>query len=411
MKHLLLTIVLLLTKSIIFSQEAMFSFQVIDDENKKPIYGAYLSVNDTIIASSDDRGFFKVLLQPQSIKKICISHLAYTTICFDNLSKLPNLIGLSTEIKQLSEVVVSNSEEVKNIDAFIKHLRTTYKKTSENHYFVPYTLKSVFFGKEQPLSYVEAEGKVIIPSNLNPQIFTSPIWSHCQVRVMELEGVHSNPAYVAESYRFFVANHPLLRNNSKFYSFKVEESEYISGKEYWVVSFHSLRHMKNETRKFQNIMGKMWIDPANHQVCKETFSIDFETFAQNKGTIFYTQVEGYNVIGKLVMSEINLKNKDYRTELILELYIPQLREKYNHIKEEYFTGCYNKSLTYEFAYWANKPITKDNLFYDEIQYLKGNKTLEQAFEDSKNSNTYELTNFNNQEAKRLVEKNLKKHQK
>lgn len=155
----------------------------------------------------------------------------------------------------------------------------------------------------------------------------------------------------------------------------------------------------------------MWIDPANHQVCKETFSIDFETFAQNKGTIFYTQVEGYNVISKLVMSEINLKNKDYRTELILELYIPQLREKYNRIKEEYFTGCYDKNLTYEFAYWANKPITKDNLFYDEIQYLKGNKTLEQAFEDSKNSKTYELANFNNQNTKRLVEKNLKKHQK
>lgn len=107
----------------------------------------------------------------------------------------------------------------------------------------------------------------------------------------------------------------------------MEASEYINGKEYWVLSFQSTKKIRNTTRDFTNIKGKIWIDPATYCISKESYSLDFEDISHMSGSNFYSQVEGNNIITKVIISQEFKKNM-YFVKAVLDFYIPQFREKY-----------------------------------------------------------------------------------
>lgn len=405
--------ILLLLSLKSFSQQISVSSQVIDYESGLPIYGAHILLNKEIIASTDDEGFFRILIHPDKVQQLCISHISYETVCYNKLLDFPQKIEMKINVNTLAEVVVGN--DIDNHKHFMKKLREVYRKTSEGNFVSPFNLKKIAYNKEKISNYIESEGWVVVPSALNPRIFTDPMWIFCNTRFLENGefGETSNVFYEgSEMYRYFVANHPFLLKSG--YTFQMEESEYINGKEFWILSFQSKRKIKNETRYFTNIKGKIWIDPANYMISKEMFSLNLENIISVVGNIFYSQVGGYNIMNKLTLDVFSVEEsmqRPYKPSYVLTFYIPQSREKYRNLNIRDFSDCYNKNIAYESTYWKNKPVTENNPFYKELMILKGKRTFSEAFENSKKIELFSKQDLVNQHTKKSIERWLAKQEK
>lgn len=389
-----------------FSQEVFFYSQVVAEEDNIPVYGAVITVNDSVITSTDDKGLFRFAANPTEVKKICISHISYKTFCLEE-TKLPAKITLQTDVKLLAEVVVYNKPKTTDMKDFIDKLQLVYKKTAEGNFGVSFNLKSVCINElEQPLKYEETEGEVIVQKLLTPYIFDSPLWSYCKARVIETNqkkdfeiDKHIN---IIDNYLFYIANHPFLKVKS--YHFRMEDSQYINGKEYWVLASQSVEKIKNKGRYFTNVIGKMWIDPTTYCISKEIYSLDFENISHFEGQNFYTLVEGHNVFNKLYISMF-YKRTQVAFKSVLELYIPKDRLKYKVQNIDSYANCYNTPIRYRESDWLGKEIQVSNPFYKELFILKGTDSFEEAFSKGATSQSFNSIDIRHSWTKKNFENN------
>lgn len=147
-------------------------------------------------------------------KKICVSHVSYETMCYDDFSDLPEKIHMIPGVKELPEMVVYQ-ENNGDKDAFIQKLKQVYKEKSEGKFGAPYGCKILSSKLGQLRFYTEVEGYMVVPSALDPSIFAQFVRACCNARVIETE-IHrkeedSRYHNIFYNYTHFKAIHPFLK--------------------------------------------------------------------------------------------------------------------------------------------------------------------------------------------------------
>jgi hypothetical protein len=394
----IIAIVVALFPLTLFSQEVLFSAKVVESETDTPIYGAVITVNDSILASTDDNGVFKIAIIPHSKSKICITHIAYEPICFENTTEIPSKIVLKPHITQLEEVVVYRKKDF-DIKDFVKRIRKVYKNTMESGFSVPFKARELSFGEKGMNYYTELDGRGIFASLLNTKIFDMPTFIVCQARFIEV--VYPDP-FSLSKYNFYIANHPLKK--SSYYNFWLEATENINGKAYWVLCYKLKKKIVNETRYFIHSEGKMWIDCDSYKLSKERFSIAFEEKSLVEGDIFYTPIDGYLITNKISFTLKNYQSKRDFAHILLDFYIPQNRQLYKNLVTPELLACSRKKIVYDKDYWQKYPIEEGSWHYKEILLAAGSSTLTQAFEAPKNTTAYKELDVYNKRCKGAIKR-------
>lgn len=388
-----------------FSQEKnTISLQIRDINTQEPVYGAYIFVNNNVIASSDDKGCFRILIDDLNSSKICISHISYETYCLENLSHSVKEILMTPSIKLLEEVAVY--KEIPKLEPFIKKISTIYKKTIPYGFTAKYQQKQILYNGDIPVSYVEQIGNGLFfgPKEMDP--FNISFQSVCQAR--NYVTANNKIQLWGMNYRYIQVNHP-LGEKSNNYRFTLNNFEKINGKDYAVVTYLSDKTMKSHHTKVSNVRGKMWIDMETHTISKEEVEYNKKIVgvSTTKVIFYYTLTEeNLNIPNKI--EEINTKDNQKHYHTVLNLYI---ENNYTKLEYDTFSVCWDNDISYDKNYWKEMKIEKNDVFYNDLKKLMGEKLESNEFNETIYLKFKEQINAQHSYSKKVIQEIIKQYTK
>jgi hypothetical protein len=401
MKRSALILAVLFTQ-IIIAQKKTYSGYIINKETKEPISGAAILLRGRVITFSNLLGKFEFTSKKKKKEYVKITHLSYETdsILLKKISRKNVKIGLVEKFTSLDEVVVTASLELSKKEIIKRATKKFDLSKRKGPYWSSVNYKQSFIHKGVAQGYYEMDGHAFMIGEDN-YIFRLPILIQNQIRrtteneeMANLLAWHKSNKLLKHghdkargsllNFRCTEVIHPLNKRKNKFFEFKIEKTEEIDGKEYYVIQFKQKRKIYVK-RKIFKTSGKLWVDKEDFMLLKSNIGFDFDNitysnlkikYLTNNDIVYPSEIysETYHYTNPRGQDISNLITKGLMTFNKIDF---KQREDYHKMYPYYMLGFLTANV-YNKGYWSNKPINS-NLFKRDIMDIVGSGTLETNF--------------------------------
>ena len=398
-----------------FCQESLI-INVVDQDSENPIYGAALTVNDTLINFSDENGKLEIdskYFNKADDDQYCFTHMSYGTKCLTfNEVKALGKINLQYHLNELDEVVLNINSENHSYKEILKKAKKYFKESSnKGSYWSKINLKEVNFMYNEPQSYLEIEGSIFMNFDYSLKtMFWSDFLLPKQVRRIEestllktndldfkrKKGIIQNSVHFAGNdlffaYRTYLKLHP-FGNKSNKYLINFLDEEIIDGNNYYVLEYSRNENVNIKGRGFSKNYGKIWLNKADFSIFKEQISFHFENLKSFTMAIDHITYDNKNFPIKIKSTSYS-SNVEKSVSIKSVLTFKEIDPNPRDFIEDSGTGIsflYNE-YPYNKNYW-NIKSRNINSFENEIMALVGTGNRDEIFTKGNLSPIYETEN-------------------
>ncbi|RIY35396.1 hypothetical protein CKY20_10395 [Capnocytophaga canis] len=397
MINMKLIFIILLFSSPLFSQ-SKYEGHVLDVKTNAPIYGVYISVNDKVVASTDDNGFFSFEGDEITTNdRICFSHISYKTLClFGN--EIGHQYHLELGVNELSEVnIYQGGEKVWNV---LEKVKDFEKKKS--YYVTPdFWAKSHgtarFYNKKGTLvGYSEIVGQTMLLGDVRKNPFCIGFNIPQQIRrspekmLLETDKTLKNNGILFKSPLYFYGfsmlklTHPLFEKNTSKFVFEKVDDEYLTENAHTILEYKQVKEISTIMGKCSNMSGKIWLD-ENNKIFKETASFDEDNASRHILTVEYVIIGEHHYPSKISYHKFALTREVISQKTHIQLtHITPVKNEYDG-RHGFLSEMYlYPSLKYDSKFWKKYPI-ENTITYDELKKMAEGMSLDAFFRKATDS--------------------------